>query len=156
MQANSTITPTITQAPTGHPIWSRPAQRAASQGYTNPWSDVDAVYSADRYRAWLQQLPSARWQGLFGRHTPADFERALAICRYYKEAKAKYDAAGQPARWTARLQQINQEMRRTLQALHFATPKELWQQYQWSQYRDPDGYSPDHAAHIAEVDHYLW
>jgi hypothetical protein len=102
-------------------------------------------------------MPSDRWQGLFGQHTPQDFERALGVCRYYKAAKAKYDAAGQPARWMTRLQQIQQEMRRTLQALHFATPQELWQQYLWAMvYRDPWGYSPDHAAHIAEVDHYLW
>jgi hypothetical protein len=157
MQANSTITPTITQAPTGYPIPCSRAQRVTTQGYKNPWSDEDAVYSADRYRAWLQQMPSDRWQGLFGQHTPQDFERALGVCRYYKAAKAKYDAAGQPARWMTRLQQIQQEMRRTLQALHFATPQELWQQYLWAMvYRDPWGYSPDHAAHIAEVDHYLW
>lgn len=163
MYANSTITPMITQAPanptaTG-PAWNtiQPATRPAkSRRPATRWTAEDAVYNAEAYKAWLQRLDSERWQAIFGQHSPDDFARALHICRYYKSARQQYDAAGQPAKWTARLNQVQQQMRATLKALHFHDPKDLWAKYQWSQYRDPDRYSPDHAAHTANVDHQLW
>jgi hypothetical protein len=159
MQANSTTTHPITQAPVTGPTWTT-IQPASRQPRRRPlatrWTAEDAVYHAEQYHAWLQGLDSRRWQAIYGSHTPEEFDRALTICRQFKEARAKYDAAGQPARWTPRLAEIPRQMQATLAALQFANPRDLWQQYQWSTYRDPQGYSPDHGAHLASVDHYLW
>src|SRR3954471_6183646 len=159
MQANSTINQTITQAPATGPTWTtiQPASRPARhRPPATRWTAEDAVYHAEQYQAWLQSLDSTRWQAVYGQHTPEEFDRALAICRQFKDARAKYDAAGQPARWTPRLAEVRRQMQATLTALQFANPRDLWQQYQWSTYRDPQGYSPDHGAHLASVDHYLW
>jgi hypothetical protein len=163
MQANSTTATTITQAQattteTG-PTWTTkqpPTRPHRTRRPATRWTAEDAVYNAEAYKAWLQRLDSDHWQEIYGPHTPVEFARALHDCRYYKNAQQQYDAAGKPARWTARLEEVRQQMRATLKALHFENPKALWREYQWSQYRDPNGYSPDHGAHIAEVDHYLW
>ncbi len=164
MQANLTTETTITQAQahtttTNGPTWitKQPATRPYQpRRPATRWTAEDAAYHAEAYKAWLQGIDSDRWQEIYGQHTPAEFAHALHDCRYCKNAQQQYDTAGKPARWTARLEEVRQQMRATLKALHFENPKALWQEYQWSQYRDPNGYSPDHAAHIASVDHYLW
>jgi hypothetical protein len=158
-KTNSTTPTPITQAPPTGPTWTT-IQPASRQLRHRPpatrWTAEDAVYHAEQYQAWLQGLDSRRWQAIYGQHTPEEMDRALGICRQFKDAKAKYDAAGQPARCTPRLVEIRRQMQATLTALQFVNPRDLWQQYQWAQYRDPFGYSPDHGAHLASVDHYLW
>lgn len=162
---NSTINTTDTQAQahtteTNGPTWTTTQPATHPPKTRRPltrWTAEDAAYSPDRYKEWLQSLDSIRWQEIYGQHSPADLDRAIAVCRYYKSAKAKYDAnPKRPESWTARLNQLHRHMTATIKALHFENPRALWAAYQWTTYRDPNGYSPDHGAHIANVDHYLW
>ena len=122
MQANSTITPDDHASPatatdTGPTLTTSPQRARTGRGARQPVGPPRMRSTTPKpYQAWLQRLDSRPLAGhLRPAHAGASWTARCAICRQLQgRAGDNYDAAGQPARWTARLPQIRQQMRAPL------------------------------------------